>query len=174
MINKLLHTADIALLTLDARTLNVIPMERHLIRTCEQRDVPIFPVITRSDETRAENVAALSAEFDVPAIITSAPNGTGISEIRVLLNNHKPVGNRDIVADLIEEGLSVLFVTRNDPGDRRKRMESIYCRLVREALDAGTMPLLVKEANLPSVMSTLFHPPTLIIADVEQFVMTQS
>ncbi len=181
MINKLLHTADIALLTLDAREPNVIAMERHLIRTCEQRDVPIFPVITRSDEVSEENVDTLSAEFDIPPIITSVPNGTsalngtsvpngsGIAEIRVLLNKHTPVENRDLVADLVDEGLSVLFVTRNDPGDRRKRMESIYCRLVKEALDAGTMPLLVKEANLPRVMSTLFHPPTLIIADVEQF-----
>ncbi len=169
MINKILHTSDIALLTLDARQPNVIAMERHLIRTCEQRDVPIFPVITRSDEASEKNVETLSAEFDVPTIITSAPNGSGIAEVRVLLKKHAPDGNRDIVADLVEEGLSVLFVTRNDPGDRRKRMESIYCRLVKEALDAGTMPLLVKEANLPSVMSTLFHPPTLIIADVEQF-----
>lgn len=31
------------------------------------------------------------------------------------------------------------------------------------------MPLLVKEANLPSVMSTLFRPPTLIVAAVEHF-----
>lgn len=169
LINKLLNTADIALLTLDAREPNVIAMERHLIRTAEQRDVPIFPVITRSDEASAENIDTLSAEFDIPAIITSAKQGSGTAEIRVLLNKHKRDGSGDIVADLIEEGLSVLFVTRNDPGDRRKRMESIYCRLVREALDAGTMPLLVKEANLPSVMSTLFHPPTLIIADVEQF-----
>lgn len=102
-------------------------MERHLIRTAEQRDVPIFPVITRSDEASPQNIDALSAEFDVPTITTSAMNGSGIAEIRVLLNKHKPVGNRDIVADLIEEGLSVLFVTRNDPGDRRKRMEAIYC-----------------------------------------------
>lgn len=170
MLDRVLSQTDVAILAVDATCNDLTEAEHRLLATLAPREIPVVTVLTRIDLVKQEEVARRVEAARHPAIGVSATTGTGVEELRVLLRDIKPDGWAEtLVGDLVEEGDIIVAVIQDGVQAPRRQMNALHAQLLREAIDAGCLPMVVREAELPVAMTALTRPPALVVADSANF-----
>jgi hypothetical protein len=96
----------------------------------------------------------------------SAMNGDGIGALRAAISELRTEAVPErVVSDLVEAGDIVVMVMPGTTKAPKGGLEPLHSALFREILDAGCMPLAVREQDLPTAITSLTRAPSLVIAD---------
>ena len=104
------------------------------------------------------------------AIAVSALNGINIEAFKERLARVLPDREeKRLVGDLARPGDAVVLVCPMDESAPKGRLILPQQQVIRDLLDAGAMPLVTRETELPAALQSLAKPPALVITDSQVF-----
>lgn len=163
---NVLNKADLAVLVVDA-TLGLQTADRELLALFAARNIPCVVARNKMDAPNPQPVDA----GEVPCLDVSALTGEGIHELKekmaALLNAGKV--DRPLVRDLVGTHDVVVLVTPIDAAAPKGRLILPQQMALRDILDAGAMPLCVRETEYAAALAALAAPPRLVITDSKVF-----
>ena len=159
---QVLNKTDLAIVVIDATT-QKDPADEALIALIEQKGVPYIVV---------KNKADLLAELPQDDVLyVSAKTGLHIHELKEMAAKKATVGapKHPLVADLLQTGDTVVLVTPIDKAAPKGRLILPQQLTIRDILDAGAMPFVCRDTELPQALEMLKTPPRLVITDSQAF-----
>lgn len=161
---QVLNYADIAILVVDA-TKGLLPADQELLHLFQQKEIPYIIAYNKSD--LLETFPAASGN----RIHVSAETGSNVYELKELISTlaKKEENKKRIVADLIEPGDFVVLVTPIDSAAPKGRLILPQQQTIRDVLEAGAIPVVVRETELPLALTGLNKKPKLVITDSQAF-----
>lgn len=161
---QVLNRTDLAIVVADA-TVGLTPVENHLLALIGEKKIPYIVAYNKCDlldqvpaDTR--DTLWVSAEKNI--------NIYGLKEAAA----HLAVGQenpRKLVADLLQPGDGVVLVIPIDSAAPKGRLILPQQQTIRDALEAGAMPMCCCPENLPQALALTVHPPRLVITDSQAF-----
>lgn len=117
------------------------------------------------------NKADLLPDRAVDTLYTSTVSGEGVTALKEKLGTLAKTqeNNRRIVADLLQEGDTVVLVTPIDASAPRGRLILPQQQTIRDILDAGCMALVTQVEQLAATLAVLKAPPKMVITDSQAF-----
>ena len=159
---QVLNKTDLAVVVVDA-TAPVDPADTALVALIEQKGIPYILVKNKAD--------LLTEIPQDDAIYVSAKTGYHIHELKELVAQKAACGTprHPLVADLLQAGDTVVLVTPIDEAAPKGRLILPQQLTIRDVLDAGGMPLVCQDSELPLMLEALKNPPRLVITDSQVF-----
>ena len=161
---QVLNFADIAVLVVDALK-GMSKEDRELLSFIESKNLPYVIAYNKSDlldsipdETEKE-------------IYVSAVSGFNIDKLKNKIASvlKSKAESRRIVADLINEGDTVVLVTPIDESAPKGRLILPQQQTIRDILDAHATAVVTRETELIQTLDSLKNPPALVITDSQAF-----
>jgi [FeFe] hydrogenase H-cluster maturation GTPase HydF len=163
-----LEKSDLALLVVDAGSPDFL-VEDKLLEKFRARAIPVIVVANKTDLARAEERAWF---LDKPYVGVSALTGLGMEDLRQrILATAPSQWEPPFLRDLVREGDIVILVVPIDTGAPKGRLIMPQVKALRDALDAGAMPLSCRESELPSALGSLRQKPALVVTDSQAFAL---
>jgi [FeFe] hydrogenase H-cluster maturation GTPase HydF len=161
-----LEKSDLALLVVDAGSLD-FSYENELLQKFRARSIPAIVVANKTDLAVAEDRAWFR---DKAYVGVSALTGLGMDELRQRILAMAPSQwEPPFLRDLVREGDVVVLVVPIDTGAPKGRLIMPQVKALRDALDAGAMPLSCRESELAAALGSLKRPPVLVVTDSQAF-----
>lgn len=157
---QVLEKTDIAVLVVDAME-GMTACDEELISIFKEREISYIVVYNKSDITdfRNDNV-----------IYTSAATGAGVHELKEKLAAMLPDREeRRLVGDLVNPMDIVVLVVPIDSAAPKGRLILPQQQTIRDLLEAGAIPVVVREKELKEALSKLSEKPVLVITDSQAF-----
>lgn len=157
-----LAKTDIAVLVIDARKGLSAP-DKELISEFESRKTPYVIAYNKSD--------LLSEKPEIDGIYVSAVTGENIFELKELLGKLAKENKNDkrIVADLLENGDTVVLVIPIDESAPKGRLILPQQQTIRDILDSGCTAIACRDTELTQTLAALSKKPKLVITDSQAF-----
>ena len=183
---QVLDKTDIAVLAVDAAE-GMTACDEELVSLFKERDIPFMIACTKVDMTggcqkkpgaeqgRADMGSVSRAENPdenkiASVIYVSAVTGVGIRELKERLAAMLPdKGERRLVADLIKPLDVVMLVVPIDAAAPKGRLILPQQQAIRDLLEAGAIPMTVRETELKDALTKLSEKPALVITDSQAF-----
>ena len=166
-----LEKSDLALLVADAGG-DEFSFEDELLEKFRARAIPVIVVANKSDVARAEGRAWFR---DKPFVAVSALTGQGMDDLRRRILDAAPgQWEPPFLRDLVKVGDVVVLVVPIDTGAPKGRLIMPQVKALRDALDAGAMPLSCRESELPAALRVLRQTPALVVTDSQAFSLVAS
>ncbi len=183
---QVLDKTDIAILAVDAAE-GMTACDEELVSLFKERDIPFMIACTKVDMTggcqkkpgaeqgRADMGSVSRAENPdenkiASVIYVSAVTGVGIRELKERLAAMLPdKGERRLVADLIKPLDVVMLVVPIDAAAPKGRLILPQQQAIRDLLEAGAIPMTVRETELKDALTKLSEKPALVITDSQAF-----
>lgn len=161
---QVLNYADIAVLVVDA-TRGMQQADYELVELFKKKNISYIIAYNKADLLKEEPSTA-AAE-----IYVSAEQLTNIYELKELIGQlaKKEENTKRIVADLIKPGDFVILVTPIDSAAPKGRLILPQQQTIRDVLDAGAIPVVTRETELPLTLAGLKQKPALVITDSQAF-----
>ncbi|HJB57293.1 MAG TPA: [FeFe] hydrogenase H-cluster maturation GTPase HydF [Candidatus Flavonifractor intestinipullorum] len=161
---QILSKTDLAIVVADAAA-GLTPSEEELLSLLTRRGIPFLLAWNKCDLLPAV------PEETAQAIWVSAVHGTNLSALkaraaRLAAGRENP--NR-LVSDLLQTGDVVVLVIPIDASAPKGRLILPQQQTIRDALEAGALPLCCRPEELPSALERLARPPRLVITDSQAF-----
>lgn len=157
---QVLEKTDIAVLVVDAME-GMTACDEELISIFKEREISYIVVYNKSDITdfRNDNV-----------IYTSAATGAGVHELKEKLAAMLPDREeRRLVGDLVNPMDIVVLVVPIDSAAPKGRLILPQQQTIRDLLEAGAIPVVVREKELKEALLKLSGKPALVITDSQAF-----
>ena len=173
---QVLDKTDIAVLAVDAAE-GMTACDEELVSLFKERDIPFMIACTKVDMTggcqkkpgaeqgRADMGSVSRAENPdenkiASVIYVSAVTGVGIRELKERLAAMLPdKGKRRLVADLIKPLDVVMLVVPIDAAAPKGRLILPQQQAIRDLLEAGAIPMTVRETELKDALTKLSEKP---------------
>ncbi len=156
---KVLKTCDIAILVTENNKLNAD--ELALFKAIKEQEIPYLIVHSKSDIT----------EKTEGRLYASAVTGEGIEELKGEIA--KALGTKRkkvrLVADFINEGDTVVFVTPIDSSAPKGRLILPQQQAIRDVLDKNAVSVVTQVPQLEAALMSLKNPPALVVTDSQAF-----
>lgn len=163
-----LEKSDLVLLVVDAGAAD-FSYEDELLEKFRVRAIPVIVIANKTDLAKAEDRAWF---LDKPYVKVSALTGLGMEELRQrILATAPSQWEPPFLRDLVKAGDIVILVVPIDTGAPRGRLIMPQVKALRDALDAGAMPLSCRESELPFALNSLRQKPALVVTDSQAFAM---
>ena len=161
---EVLRRTDIAVLVTEASR-EIQHAEQELITIFEERKIPYVVVLNKCDLLEESPAAPPNH------LLTSALTGAGIHELKEHLATLKKeaVRERPIVSDLVNPLDVVVLVTPIDESAPKGRLILPQQLTLRELLDHGAIPVVVKDTEYAEALKALQGKPALVITDSQVF-----
>ena len=160
---EVLRKTDVALLIVDATDCQDLSLEFELAKELEQRKVPYLWVYNKSDIFSKKDCTENE-------ICVSAVRGDGIDQLKEKLPQLLPKEQeRPLVRDLINEGDLVILVIPIDKAAPKGRLILPQQQTIRDILEKGGIPVVVRNTELQQVFSKLNQKPKMVITDSQAF-----
>lgn len=160
---EVLRKTDIALLVVDATDCQDLSLELRLAEELEQRNVPYLWVYNKSD-------LALKKNCRENEIFVSAVRGDGLFALKEALPQLLPKEvEQPLVRDLIDEGDLVILVIPIDKAAPKGRLILPQQQTIRDILEKGGIPVVVRDTELEQVFGKLASKPKMVITDSQAF-----
>ena len=161
---EVLRKTDIAVLVVDG-TVGLTKADRELLTAFQRRELPYLIAYNKSD-LQGGAVAA-----DAQEICISALTGEGIGELKdrlaVLIKAEEK--EKQIVADLVNEGDTVVLVIPIDAAAPKGRIILPQQQTLRELLDHHCTAVCCQDTELQATLAGLSQKPALVITDSQAF-----
>jgi [FeFe] hydrogenase H-cluster maturation GTPase HydF len=161
---------DIALIVFSG---DVTDREKAWAADFRKSGTPVVAVVNKSDvlEDAGDIVMKIKAELDLDAILVSAKEKTGISDlvreiIRMLPQEYEAPS---ITGGLAKDGDVVVLVMPQDIQAPKNRLILPQVQTIRELLDRKCIVVSVTTDRLKDALSALSAPPALIVTDSQVF-----
>lgn len=160
---EVLRKTDVVLLVVDATDCEDLSLERQLAEELEQRKVPYLWVYNKSDLISKKDCKENE-------IYVSAVRGDGILALKEKLPQLLPKETeRPLVRDLIDEGDLVILVIPIDKAAPKGRLILPQQQTIRDILEKGGIPVVVRNTELQQVFGKLNQKPKMVITDSQAF-----
>ena len=161
---EVLRKTDIAVLVVDA-ALGLTDADNELIAELYERKLPYIVVYNKVD--LLDTVPDAQPE----EIYVSAKNGTGIDALKEKLAHIVSAEKQEklIVADLVNEGDTVVLVIPIDDAAPKGRIILPQQQTLRELLDHRCTVICCQPEQLAATIAGLKQPPALVITDSQAF-----
>ena len=167
---KAIEKTDIALFVYGA----VLTIEElRWIELLKERNIPVIMVLNKTDIR--ENIQELATEIkqqcNLPSLLVSAKERTGIEEIRQAILEKLPsdFGQQTITGNLVTENDLVLLVMPQDIQAPKGRLILPQVQTIRELLDKKCLVMSCTTDKLAETLQALTRAPKLIITDSQVF-----
>lgn len=159
-----LNQTDLAVLVVDAAK-GLSDMDRTLTASFEAKKIPYIIAYNKSDLLK--NIPAAGEN----EIYVSAAGGTNIHELRERMGHlvKTEENSKRIVADLLEPCDFVILVTPIDKAAPKGRLILPQQQTIRDILDAGAVPIVTRDTELPQTLEKLGQAPKMVITDSQAF-----
>lgn len=164
---QVLNKTDIALLIVDA-ALGMTKEDEDILLKIQQKQIPYMIVINKSDLLPSD---FSSDNLNTHLLHVSAKTMTGIETLKEQLAALLPKEKKTncLVSDLISKGTLVVLVVPIDDSAPKGRLILPQQQVIRDILEMGAISVVTKETELRQTLSSLSHPPALVITDSQVF-----
>ncbi|MDE7359942.1 MAG: [FeFe] hydrogenase H-cluster maturation GTPase HydF [Lachnospiraceae bacterium] len=188
---QVLEKTDIAVLVVDAAE-GMSACDEELVSLFREREIPYMIALTKSDIRDSENDTMksinsfIAQEEEDPAerqsaktqggneiagvIYVSAATGEGIRGLKEKLAAMLPDREeRHLAADLVKPMDIVVLVVPIDSAAPKGRLILPQQQTIRDLLEAGAVPVAVRETELKGALLKLSEKPALVVTDSQAF-----
>ncbi len=170
-----LEKTDIAVLVVDAGE-GLADCDEELLALFKEREISFIIAYTKSDIWDSGN-DIVKPEFTgqeensiTDVIYVSAKTGAGVRELKEKLAAMRPdEEERHLVADLVKPMDVVVLVVPIDAAAPKGRLILPQQQTIRDLLEAGAVPMVVRETELEKALLKLADKPALVITDSQAF-----
>ena len=167
----ILEKSDLALLVVDSNAAD-FSYEGEWLEKFRSRSIPVIVVANKIDLAGAGKNDWFR---DKPCVRVSALTGQGMDELRRRILEIAPSQwEPPFLRDLVKEGDIVVLVVPIDTGAPKGRLIMPQVKALRDALDAGAMPLSCRESELTAALAGLRRQPALVVTDSQAFALVAS
>ena len=160
---QILRRTDLAVLVADS-TAGLQETDRELLRLFGERNIPFLVAMNKQDLCR-------TVPEDDRTVAVSALTGEGVRELKERMARLLPgrAAEKRLIADLVRPADCVVLVCPIDESAPKGRLILPQQHAIRDLLEAGALPLVTRETELPDALSTLAAPPRLVVTDSQAF-----
>lgn len=161
---QVLNYADIAVLVVDAQK-KLQQADQELIALFKAKNISYIIAYNKAD---------LLAEVPAPGeheIYVSSVRNTNICELKEMIGHlaRQEENEKRIVADLLTPEDFVVLVVPIDSAAPKGRLILPQQQTIRDVLEAGAIPVVTRESELPVTLKGLKNRPRLVITDSQAF-----
>ena len=163
---RVLANCDVAVLVVDA-TRGLQQEDDDLMALFAQRKMPYVVAWNKADLVGDESAPTLGEK----GLLVSALTGDGIFELKERLAHiaHEARPPKQLVADLIGEGDTVVLVVPIDESAPKGRLLLPQQMVLRDVLDSHASAMVCQVEELSGVLGSLVRPPRMVITDSQAF-----
>ena len=160
---QILRRTDLAVLVVDS-TAGLQETDRELLRLFGERNIPFLVAMNKQDLCR-------TVPEDDRTVAVSALTGEGVRELKERMARLLPgrAAEKRLIADLVRPADCVVLVCPIDESAPKGRLILPQQHAIRDLLEAGALPLVTRETELPDALSALAAPPRLVVTDSQAF-----
>ncbi|QTE67201.1 [FeFe] hydrogenase H-cluster maturation GTPase HydF [Clostridiales bacterium] len=160
---QILRRTDLAVLVADS-TAGLQETDRELLRLFGERNIPFLVAMNKQDLCR-------TVPEDDRTVAVSALTGEGIRELKERMARLLPgrAADKCLIADLVRPADCVVLVCPIDESAPKGRLILPQQHAIRDLLEAGALPLVTRETELPDALSALASPPRMVVTDSQAF-----
>lgn len=170
---QVLEKTDAAVLVVDAAK-GMSACDEELTGLFKEREIPFIIVYNKADviatDAEEKDGGAQSEAKETDVIYTSADTGAGVHELKERLAALIPEREeRRLVADLVNPMDIVVLVVPIDSAAPKGRLILPQQQTIRDLLEAGAIPVAVRETELKEALLKFAEKPALVITDSQAF-----
>ena len=160
---QILRRTDLAVLVADS-TAGLQETDRELLRLFGERNIPFLVAMNKQDLCR-------TVPEDDRTVAVSALTGEGVRELKERMARLLPGrgAEKRLIADLVRPADCVVLVCPIDESAPKGRLILPQQHAIRDLLEAGALPLVTRETELPDALSALASPPCMVVTDSQAF-----
>lgn len=164
---QILNKTDVAILVVDA-TERMSATDHELIQIFKSKGINYLVVYNKCDLLSVKDMRSLMSEEN--AVLVSAKDKKNIDQLKekIILT----AGNteeRPLVSDLVCRGDMIVLVVPIDSAAPKGRLILPQQQVIRDLLDAGAIPVVVKEDAVADAINKLNVKPHMVITDSQAF-----
>ncbi len=166
-----LRSADLAIVVID-NTKGIGKWEEDIISEVRGLSIPIIAVVNQIDRMPTDDarIDALSQKYGIVFTAVSSVTKEGIDKLKLAVIKALPdEGKVAIASDLVKSIDVVILVVPIDSAAPKGRLILPQQQVIRDLLDAGVMPFIVRDSELAEALDKLKEPPALVITDSQVF-----
>lgn len=158
---RTLNRVDCAVLVVDG-TVGKTAIDEQIIQLLVDKNIPYIVAYNKAD---------LSATAEDDGLAVSALTGDGVWELKErmarLVKTREQTGK--LVSDLVRPGDVLILVVPIDKSAPKGRLILPQQQVIRDALEAGAMPMVTRETEYPMALERLGRKPALVVTDSQVF-----
>ena len=160
---QILRRTDLAVLVVDSAA-GLQETDRELLRLFGERNIPFLVAMNKQDLCR-------TVPEDDRTVAVSALTGEGVRELKERMARLLPgrAAEKRLIADLVRPADCVVLVCPIDESAPKGRLILPQQHAIRDLLEAGALPLVTRETELPDALSALASPPRMVVTDSQAF-----
>lgn len=176
---QVLNYTDIAVLVVDA-VRGLESADRELIALFTEKKIPYIIVYNKADllVDFSENITQtegttknINTTLNTNTIYVSATKKQNIQELKEMIARlaKSEENSKRIVADLLEEGDTVVLIIPIDSAAPKGRLILPQQQTIRDILEAGAISVVSRDSELTRTLASLKEKPKLVITDSQAF-----
>lgn len=158
---RTLNRVDCAVLVVDG-TVEKTAIDEQIIQLLMDKNIPYIVAYNKAD---------LRATAEDDGLAVSALTGDGVWELKErvarLVKTREQTGK--LVGDLVRPGDVLILVVPIDKSAPKGRLILPQQQVIRDALEAGAMPMVTRETEYPIALERLGRKPALVVTDSQVF-----
>lgn len=174
---QVLNKTDIAVLVIDG-SVGMTKEDERILARIKEKEIPYVIVMNKADIVSA---SAPTPDTEANAAIASIPQdriirvstvtNENIYELKELIARQAPKEDESkrIVGDLLNPLDLAVLVVPIDPAAPKGRLILPQQQTIRDILEAGAIPVVARESELPQALASLNRQPKLVITDSQAF-----
>ncbi len=164
---QILNKTDVAILVVDA-TEKMSETDHELIQIFKSKGISYLVVYNKCDLLSVKDMRSLMSEEN--AVLVSAKDKKNIDQLKekIILTAGNTV-ERPLVSDLVSRGDMIILVVPIDSAAPKGRLILPQQQVIRDLLDAGAIPIVVKEDGVTDAINKLNVKPRMVITDSQAF-----
>lgn len=164
---QILNKTDVAILVVDA-TERMSETDHELIQIFKSKGISYLVVYNKCDLLSVKDMRSLMSEEN--AVLVSAKDKKNIDQLKekIILTAGNTV-ERPLVSDLVNKGDMIVLVVPIDSAAPKGRLILPQQQVIRDLLDAGAIPVVVKEDGVTDAINKLNVKPRMVITDSQAF-----
>lgn len=169
---QVLNKTDFVILVVDGSK-KMEQREEDFLKELEERKLPYIVAVNKADLLSEEEIRSWKerAFYLEHGLLVSAKENVSIHQLKDYIAAKAEYENLDrpIVGDLLHPGDTVILVVPVDSAAPKGRLILPQQQTIRDLLDHGCMPLVVKDTDLQKAFETLKEEPKMVITDSQVF-----
>ncbi len=173
---EVLNKVDIAVLAVDAKAADEASLreiEEPLIRRVAEQKLPYVIAGNKADRISDAKRNRLADFFgkEAPLMFVSAKTGQNILELKERIAAALPPEDpgRRLIGDLLQPYDTVVLVVPIDSAAPKGRLILPQQQVIRDCLEAGAIPVVTRDTELPRALLSLSAKPKAVITDSQAF-----
>ena len=173
---QVLNKVDLAVLVVDAAAAEPAGLgaiEQPLLRLFAEKKLPFLIAVNKAEllDEQAEEAIGKFFEKEAHLLFVSAKTGQNIHSLKERIAALAPAEDmkKKIVGDLLNPHDIAVLVVPIDSAAPKGRLILPQQQVIRDCLEAGAIPVVVRDTELLAALSSLSQKPKLIITDSQAF-----